>query len=153
MSLGDHVPLGQARDWLRARLDKGDHCPLCGQYAKKYNRHINAGMARSLILMWRAGGTDTFVYVPDVCGGKHREEGKLAYWGLVEELPEKREDGGRAGWWRVTESGERFVRGTLALPYTAVVYDKRVLAYKDRLVTIRDCLKQRFDYFELMEGR
>lgn len=32
--------LDQARDWLRANVDEGAHCPLCTQHAKVYRRGL-----------------------------------------------------------------------------------------------------------------
>src|SRR4051812_42949405 len=96
------------RDWLRSQLEKGASCPLCGQHAKLYRRKVNAGMAASLVKMYRINKTD-WVHVPTSIGAKSREEGKLRYWNLVEEQSGKGLHGGRAGYWRVTEFGEQFL--------------------------------------------
>src|SRR3954471_2049123 len=72
------------KDWLMANLKKGAKCPLCAQHAKMYSRKVNAGMAASLIRMYRINKTG-WVHVPTSVGARSREEGKLAYWGLVEE--------------------------------------------------------------------
>lgn len=152
MSLPDSTPLGQAKAWLRARLDKGAECPLCTQHAKTYRRKINAGMARSLIAMYQVGRLD-WVHLPSQIGARSREEGKLAYWGLVEENPLKREDGGRPGEWRVTQAGEAFIRGRVLLPKYVQVYNGKVLGFDmTELVSIKDAIGEKFDYAELMAG-
>ena len=147
----DDMTLAQARDQLRDLVDRGCQCPCCTQYAKVYRRKINSGMARSLIRMWRLAGTD-WINVPTSIGARSREEGKLAYWQLVEESTDVRDDGGRAGWWRVTERGAQFVTNQLKVPKYARVYDGRCLGLRGELVTIRRCLSSRFDYDELMSA-
>lgn len=152
MSVPDSVPLGQAKAWLRSRLDKGADCPLCTQHAKIYRRTINSGMARSLIAMYTVGRLD-WVHLPSQIGARSREEGKLAYWGLVEEDPTKREDGGRPGTWRVTNLGEAFIRHGLVVPKYANVYNGKVLSLDTtELISIKDALGKKFDYAELMAG-
>lgn len=147
----DVFTISEARDWLRKRLDRGAACPVCTQHAQVYRRTINAGMARSLIAMYRVGGT-AWVHVPTQVGARSREEGKLAYWGLVEEAKHPRANGSRAGWWRVTEKGERFVHDELVLPRYARVFNGRCLGLTGEPVGIRQALGKRFDYRELMGG-
>lgn len=148
---GPHHTLGEARKWLKAELWKGGcKCPLCALPAKIYRRRINAGMARSLITMYRTFGLD-FGYIPDL-PAKSREEGKLVHWGLVVEASEPRPDGGRAGWWRVTEKGEAFIRSGLMVPKYVLLYGGNFLGYEDptKVVSIRDALKKKFNLEELM---
>jgi hypothetical protein len=123
-------------------------CPTCDQFAKVYRRQINSGMARSLILMYRQG--PGFIHIPTAIGARSREEGKLAYWGLAEEEHVVREDGGRAGWWRITQKGTQFVLGLISVDKYALVYNGRVLDFDGPAWTIRDALGTRFNYAELM---
>jgi hypothetical protein len=148
----DSEPLGAVKDWLRGQVHKGGaRCPCCTQFAKVYKRQINSGMARSLIRMYRVAGLD-WVHIPTALPARSREEGKLAYWGLVEEASEPREDGGRAGWWRITSKGEAFLRRQLKVPKYALVYDARRLGFDEtEMVDIQDCLGARFNLTELME--
>ncbi len=145
---------GDALDYVakfvQSRRDKGVTCPACGQYAKIYKRKVNAGMAKSLIAMYHAGGT-TWVDVTEVTDRRSREEGKLAYWGLVEEFPEGREDGGRPGMWRVTNLGRSFVLGHTTVPQTAEVYNGRCLRTYGPDTSILTALGDKFDYRELMD--
>lgn len=146
----DSASLGDARAWLRARLDKGAPCPLCQQHSKMYRRKINSGMARSLIHMYRSAGT-SWIHVR-LIGAKSREEGKLAYWGLVEEQKGAGLHGGRAGYWRVTRKGEDFLNGHLKVPKYAKVYNGQVYGFEGDDVSIKDALGTKFDYEELMKG-
>lgn len=143
----------EARAWLLRQLDNGARCPCCSQLAKIYRRKINSGMARSLIAMYRADPDLGWMHVPTVIGRQSAEEGKLAYWGLVEETTEPRADGGRAGWWRLTESGQAFVLGRSRVPKYARIYDGACLGFDATgTVTIRDALGTGFHYDDLMQG-
>lgn len=154
--LSPEMSLQEAKDWLRVRVDDGAKCPCCTQFAKLYRRKINSTMARALILIYRNGGGSRFVHIPSlraVLAPHHsNEEPKLRYWDLLEEEQTVRPDGGRAGWWRVTDLGARWVLGAATVPKYARIYDGRCLRVEGDQVTIRDALGDRFDYRELMGG-
>jgi hypothetical protein len=140
--LDDYVTLGEARQWLRDRVAKGAECPCCTQYAKIYRRKLNSGMAISLIRMYRAGGTgwvDVTIEIP----ARHREEGKLRYWDLVE-------PGTTRGVWKVTPKGEEFVKEEIKVPSHVDIYDDKMLRLVGDPIGIRDALGSKFDYEELM---
>lgn len=145
--------LDEARAWLRANIDDGVRCPCCTQFAKVYRRTIHSTMARDLCVMYRAEG-DGWFHIRNV-GYSAGDFAKLAYWGLVEESTEPRDDtGGRAGYWRVTPKGAAFVAGRLRVPKRAHIYNGRCLGFDDsKMVGVRDALGKRFDFEELMTGR
>lgn len=150
--------LTEAQDWLRERVDSGERCPCCTQLAKIYYRHINASMAFGLITMYRAHGRE-WGHAPTTSnvaklGG---ELARLRLWGLLEELKQPREDGGRAGWWRITELGEKFIRNEVSLPNTLRLYDGRVIGVGRKEGDLEQCtmpqaLGNKFDYNELIRG-
>lgn len=142
--------LEDAKKWLKTRLSEGEKCPCCSQFAKIYRRKIHSTMAASIISMYRSGGLG-WVHVPSVAGDAC-EAGKLRYWGLVEEERERRPDGGRSGWWRVTELGGSFVRAELLVKKYALIYDGRCLGLEGEMISIRDSLGSRFSYEDLMVG-
>lgn len=142
--------LDDARGWLRERVDDGATCPCCGQFAKVYRRKINGTMARALITLYRHAGR-TYAHAPSLPGDTH-EMSQLSWWGLVEDEGTLRDDGGRAGWWRVTDAGEAFVRDLSTVPKYARIYDHRCLNLVGDPVGIRDALGKRFRYDELMAG-
>jgi hypothetical protein len=151
----DSMTLAEVRDWLREAVKEGVHCPCCNQMAKVYNRKITSRMAFTLIEVYRAAGTD-WCHVPSTVTftGDSGEISKLRYWGLVVEGSPRRDDGGRAGMWRITDFGERFVKGNYRVPKYAHIYDGRRLGFDDSVrVSIRDALGTKFNYDELMEGR
>ena len=152
----DDMSLGDAREWLRKRVKKGEYCPCCKQFSKVYPRKINSSMAHDLILMWKAFGVD-WGYLPDLrkrySRKGNREESKLRYWGLVEEESERRPDGGRSGWWRVTDDGVGFIHGAVSVPKYANIYDGRLLGLDhSEHINIWDALGSKFSYRELMDS-
>jgi hypothetical protein len=144
----------EARDWLAEHLHVGERCPVCEQHARIYHRKLNSGIAYALILLYRAGANGMWVHKPTVLkgeGASARDESIARYWGLLEEETEvKRDDGGRAGYWRLTPRGVAFVRGVEAIPAFARIYNGKCLGLEGAPRTIRECLGQRFDYEELM---
>lgn len=142
--------LAEARAWLRGRIDAGERCPCCTQFAKVYRRKIYGTMARTLIRMWRKGGTTEWVDMTAVDRGHGNRGGgddaKLRYWGLIEPHPE------HEALWRVTPAGEQWVLGNTTVPCYARIYDGRCLSLVGDPVTIRQALGKRFDYDELMHG-
>jgi len=145
MTLSLNTSLGAAKQWLRERVENGEKCPCCGQFAKVYKRKINSGMARALISMYRSQGLGWF-HLPSVRTWTSRDEAALAYWGLIEQ-------GGPdtpVGTWRVTELGELFVREKTRVYKYARIYDGRCLGLQGDLVGIKEALGDKFDYAELM---
>ena len=150
--LPDHVSLGEARQFLRERIDEGHPCPLCYQHAKVYKRSINATMVRGLAAMWKEHGIHWHDKISTLRAHRvdGREESKLRYWALVEESSERREDGGHAGTWRVTETGEAFLLGRLSVRKYAHIYDSRCLRFSGPEVSVAECVREKFDLRELL---
>jgi hypothetical protein len=147
------ITLEEAKADLRKHLDEGARCPCCTQFAKVYRRKIHAAMARDLVITYREAGDEWF-HVRKVLGYHHGDFAKLAMWELIEESSEKRDDGGRAGWWRVTPLGTRYVSGVHRVPKYARVYDGRLLSLDhSELVDIHDALGTKFSLADLMAGR
>ncbi len=146
-----HSTLAEARQWLADNIIKGIQCPCCEQKVKLYRRQINSGMARSLIAIYLHGPAGEWVHVPTSVGARSREEGKLRYWGLVEERMEvARADGGRAGYWRITDAGRAWVTGQSTVPKYVTVYNNTVYAIYGPPVGVADALGTSFDYTDLM---
>jgi len=151
----DDETIGAARRWLREQArGHGAPCPVCQQMTKIYHRGLNVSMAHDLIRAWRRVGRADF-HAPTVLdrGVGGGDFAKLRYWGVIEELDAARADGGRAGWWRITDVGEKWVRGTVGLPRYAYLFDGRLLRFdgdREQEWTVRDALEDRFDYDQLM---
>jgi hypothetical protein len=152
----DTDSLGVARAWLREQIrDEGARCPCCTQMAKVYPRPIYTAQAAALIKAFRVFGRDpgkwSTLRLP---GGDYA---KLRFWGLIVDMRELREDGGPAGWWQITDLGEKWVRGAVTIPRFARIYDNRCLGldHESGEVSIHDVLGDAFDYATLMgaEGK
>ena len=108
-------------------------------------------MARSLIAMYLHGPQGQWVHLPTQIGARSREEGKLRYWGLVEEQVDiHREDGGRSGFWRLTPAGRAWVTRQATVPKYVAVYNNTVLRRYGEGISIDDALGRKFNYSELM---
>jgi hypothetical protein len=147
----DDMTLKEARELLRTMVVDGARCPCCTQMAKVYRRKVNSTNARSLITLYRAGGASAFLHAPSLPGDTH-EISQMAWWGLIEEENVIRPDGGRAGFWRMTERGVQWVMMQATILKYALVYDSRCLGFQGKNVTIQDALSSRFNYSELMAG-
>jgi len=143
------LSLEEAKDWLRDRVDDGARCPCCQQFAKVYRRKINSGMARALIQCYLIG-RGQYVHATEL--GSH-ETAQLQWWGLLEEQPAKRPDGGRTGWWRITPLGEDWMRGKARVPKYVAIYDGKLMAppHGDWW-GIREAVGTKFDLDDLMAG-
>jgi hypothetical protein len=120
---------------------------------KVYRRKITSPMARGLIRQYREVGRE-YAHSASLVRNETHEFSQLSWWNLIEELPEaQREDGGRAGWWRLTWLGERFVINRTYVPKYARIYDSRVLGLDaTENVSIIDAIGTKFNYRDLMDG-
>lgn len=148
----------EARDLLVQLATEGHRCPTCSQWAKVYKRALGAGTARALIALYREHGMD-WGHMATLARTKltdiaHRG-GYLvlsAHWGLIEEESKLRPDGGRGGWWRVTDLGREFVLGQATVPKYAYVYDAHCLQLDGPLVSIAEALGTPFSYADEVRG-
>ena len=154
----------EAKRKVLAELDGGVSCPCCGQFAKIYRRTITSQMAKGLIRFYRAasGAVGLPIVLADlfdhdrlyaVSAGKGGDFTKLVYWGLISEVPKPdTKDTRSSGVWQLTEKGQRFVLCAEKVPKNAVVYDGQLIGLEGRMVSIRECLRSRFSYDELMSA-
>jgi len=82
--------------------------------------------------------------------------GLLSHWELVERMPGERDDGSvRTGWYRITPRGRQFVRGEIGINKYVYTYNSERLKRLNPDTTqigIREALKEKFDYNELMSA-
>jgi len=147
--------LEYTREWVAENSVEGTVCPACDQHAKIYRRKISSSIAEVLIDMYataqRTG--EEYVHVPSLRARNSREVSKLTWWGFVEEAAAVRDDGGRAGYWRVTPEGELWLKNLSTAPKYAVTYNGRLLEMTDdERVSIIDALGTKFNYTDLMNG-
>ncbi len=138
-------------------------CPCCQQLVKVYERKINSGMARALILIYRSNTTanlgfdmnwihvDRLLVEKKAPTGARGDYHKLRFWGLLEQKVERREDDSlRNGFWRITPLGAKFVRGEATVPARAIIYNGECLGMEGANIGIKDAIANKFSYAELM---
>lgn len=89
--------LGDLRERIVSKAREGTDCPCCGQRVQLYRRRFNAGMAATLIAMWRelvrrerSGNPDRWIHVEHdlVEAGKGpkraRDFSVGRFWGVIE---------------------------------------------------------------------
>ena len=157
----DATPLGEAKQWVQDRLEKGVSCPCCSQHAKVYRRNINYTIAAVLILLARRAKenqTEQWLHVEKhimntgVFKVMPREWQKLRYWDLMEPNDLPAEDGNpHNGYWRIPDTGMQFAEGKIKVPKYVWVFNNIVIAKSNKfMVDVHDCLKNKFNYSELM---
>ena len=111
--MNDDTPLWLARVELEEKLKDGklQTCELCRGKVKIYHRGINAGIAWGLIWMYRNHGQDWCRFLSSGAARWSKHMASAAYWGLIEEYPGKRPDGGKGKAWRLTDEGVAYVLG------------------------------------------
>lgn len=131
-------------------------CPTCGHCSRIYRRRLTSVAARALIALYRERGT-AYGHMPTIAR-KHLADvqgqgGYLvlaAHWRLMVEERRTRPDGGRAGWWAVTERGRLWVLGRTSVPGYAVIRAGRCLGLEGDPITVTQALGQHFDLVDLL---
>lgn len=148
--------LEEVQNWLRAKVEKGETCPCCKQFAKVYKRKIYSKAVYSLIKLYRLNENQANYYhitqlnPEKVSGGG--DFAKLVYWGLIEEKPKEEDEttSRTSGYWKITNKGRYFVERQKTIPTYARIYDSRLLGLTGPEIDIKEALGTKFDYEELM---
>lgn len=155
----DGMTLRDARDQLRELAYDGTDCPCCRQRVKVYRRKLTSVAARAVAALYEHHRFE-YAHVGDLAR-RHlpdaaHQGGYLVlaqHWGLIEEeRHRRRDDGGRAGWWRVTALGALWLRGEEQVPMYAHVFDGRCLGLHGDLIAARDVLGEHFDFAQLVRS-
>jgi hypothetical protein len=75
-----------------------------------------------------------------------------AYWGLIQEGVELRDDGGRRGMWRITQKGEDWIKGKITIPKYVRVYNGKCVGFTGEEITVQQALGEGFNLKTLMAG-
>jgi hypothetical protein len=131
----------------------GALCPTCQQHAQVYRWSLYGTAVQALILFHRLGGTQRYIHSNDIKSLGYRGQGdaaRLRLWGLVEREQDRRDDGGRSGYWRVTMAGADFIHDQSRVRKYAWVYAGRVLQMEGPYIGIKEALGTRFNYDLMM---
>ncbi len=155
------LPVIEARNDLRLFPEKSDW--IKGEQGNP----TTCGLARCSMRMFKSNAVVFFRSVAYVEVGKKwahittvhprlagngGDLSKLRHWNLIEEKDERRADGGRAGWWRITDEGEQYLQNKLSVPKYVLIYNGRILGFDGPNVSIMDALGTKFNYQQLMAG-
>lgn len=152
--------LHDAKIMVGAQMGEGVECPCCGQYCKVYPRSLHSSMANQLIRFYRLAklhGLTEFYHYSRIVTSKFTAVGgadfaKLALWDLT--VPAECVPGeNNNGYWKITAKGIDFVEKRIRVPKNLYVFNAKILKTSDELVGIEECLNNKFDYRELMEGQ
>jgi hypothetical protein len=158
----DESTIGEAREWLRDAFEEGAYCPCCTRLVKLYKRKLSSGMARTLVIVYRAFQSDSALCWLDVTEylkqrkviAANSNTALLRHWGLLEQAPADRfADTKSTGLYRITGLGIQFARGEVDVVRHIYMYNDQVLKRKDpdlSRTTIREALGEKFNYDELM---
>lgn len=138
--------IAELQEIVAAGRVEGIICPACTQKAKEYDRGITGTMAKVLLRMYQAAGREWTVLKDHITPKTSRDEAMLAYWDLIESQKGSEGPDGEKGIWRVTETGERFLKGFKALPEKATVFNSHVLGFHGSPKFFHECLDVPFDY-------
>ncbi len=155
--------LAEARDAVTVgrNTNQGIICPCCMQFVKTYRRALTDTMAAGLIAFYKAvGDSGEYFHLLTLAGDRAANVrywrcggfAKLRYWGLMEGDPTAKGKK-NSGFWRITEKGRQFVEKTIQLPKAVYVFIGNVInieGVEEPLVDIKQCLKKKFSYDELM---
>ena len=147
MEFPDDMTLGEARALMSEAIFEGQVCPCCTRMAKVYKRKIHKAMAKSLVDLYKNGGSQGFVHWADVS-----TSGNLAnfrHWGIIEE--ETNSESKRTGFWRITSKGKEFLKGEISVPMYSLSYDTDFIGLDDsEMISIEEALGEPFNLVELM---
>ena len=141
--------------WGRTIANDGGHCPVCDRWGKVYLRNINVTMAQGLMWLCRqTGDEDGWINVPVVGPQwlvRSNQLATLHWWNLVERKSKDETHKAKfSGIWRPTALGKNFAGGLVRVPKSVYTYNNMVMRYSTEEVLISECLKEVFDYDQVM---
>jgi hypothetical protein len=149
--------IAQAKQYLADNNKTGVKCPCCDRLVKVYNRTITSAMAYGLILMHKKGDNDFFHMeeylksIPNTPSSLRGDVPKLRFWGMIQRMDEKREDGNpNNGFYKVTDQGRMFCKGEIKVISNLLIYQDKVIGHEGSMTTIQEALGNKFYYNELM---
>jgi hypothetical protein len=155
MRVTANTTLGQIRDWLRLNLSNrvASECPACHNTVDIRRNTMHSGVGRMLVALYNAHAGDSYIHLSSLLARERitsHDTQVAARWGLIEEERIIREDGGRAGYWRLTTLGEQFVLGRAKVQKYALTFGTKFLGTEGDEISIQDVLGKKFDLQELL---
>jgi TusA-related sulfurtransferase len=151
----DDTTLRALLDHLAAHFDtKGTNCPLCLQRVRLSHRKLNRGHVLFMLDLARLSTTeDPWVHRKQCTSTKNRDYNVVKDWGLIRMKPNDTDPTKKeSGYWRLTDKGERFLRGKVRVPKYVYIYNNTVLGESDETVAVGDAWGEAFDFEDFMAG-
>ena len=144
------------REFMNA-LKSGESmdCPCCGRFAKVYKRRMHHGIARALIRLFMASAQNPkeYLHFTAFCDSITGCDFTIArHWGLIEDAAQDDDEKKTSGLWRLTTAGRDYVAGRSTLPKYVLLYNDETLGFEGQHITINDCIGDKFNYREMMDG-
>lgn len=152
--MGKPETLEEAKQILRDGWEKGVECPCCKQFVKLYKRKLNAGMARTMINMYKASNGMMEWLHHTQFRTESNDYSYLQVWELIEEKEKDADDTTKknSGYWRLTSKGLEFVQLEWTVRSHIKMYNQKFYGFAGKEVDIRECLGKKFNYEELMNA-
>jgi len=153
MKTNTETTLIEAKKFLRDNYKKGTICPCCAQPVKMYRRPITSAMAVGLITLYREKGVelthveDFFKLCKELPSSIRGDFPKLRYWDIIQIVSEQ------DGYYKITKKGERFVKGMESVQSHVLLYNNKSYGLDGNLITINECLKNKFDLGKLLSDK
>lgn len=154
----DGIDAAKGIMFAKETMKEGSKCPVCEQNVKMYWKKIDSMMAYYLIKLHRVASNNperTYFHVEDDLGVPLKVGGswaKLRWWGLIQEQPKDKTVTTKrtSGMWMLTQKGEDFVKDRISVKKYVKLYNGGIHGTDGDEVTIKQCLKDSFDFQELM---
>lgn len=139
------------KDYLKVLQGKGGVCPCCDRKGKYNAFLITRKNAQALVWMYYNGDQDGWVNTANNAPRdfmRAKTFTNMRYWGLIEPYPNDDKDKRGSGYWRITNTGVKYLKGEIALPQKAYIYNRTLMGYGEKQIFFSDCFKE---YFKLDE--
>lgn len=123
-----------------------EKCEACGAKMVVYRKKLNKGLCSALIRIYKKLGVNKFGTITKMEKELNLSYVQLvnfqvlAYWGFIKH-PETHDHLSKGGDWAVTEFGEKFVKGEIAVPIWKMTYRQKVVEESKEMVKISDVVE------------
>ena len=154
--------INEGKEYLARHRDSGAQCPCCSQLVRVYKRKLHAEMCGYLYGLYTlCAKIDRHYTTQEIiqASGHLNRMGVtsngtlLQHWGLIEKIDISNNAGAPAGSYRITPTGVMFMEDKLKVPCCVLLLNGIAYGHiDDNLVGVRECMKDSFNYDELMKG-
>jgi len=121
-----NTKLKDVRSWIKSEATHGVQCPACDNYVKVYKRPLTPYILNTLQAMAEHQRTTGNAWMtPRELSAGHREQGKLALWGLAWSQVICGETT-----WALTDLGWDFLETDITVPAFAFVFQGQLIGLR-----------------------